>query len=372
LTGRYYAVHDIAEGEEITAVYCDIETPRAFRQAHLSKIYRFKCFCEACAVPSDSTEEKTSDENRLYIKRISEACKGPINSLPSLEEIEQALRKAEEEGLQRSIQDLCFGAALVLKLSGGSSDYGDASAWRLRALEWSVICEGPDSINYRAMQHRYKRHKTSIPDSPVKVAKLTASLDKLAIERSALDSLEVKQQSGSTFVSAATKAKETDTDTANSASPASKVITSHPPCFHPSSITCAEAMETEKLVEAFMRNGPGPRPTKAGTFIKPIDDRTSLVQKDPLILLSDQIQPKSPYFGFFPPGSDSPELVLIDHSLDFIKDAAQWPIWKSDNAWKLNNDTAEALFDIMPMKGKGKGMVAKCDIKMGEMIARKR
>lgn len=55
------------------------------------------------------------------------------------------------------------------------------------------------------------------------------------------------------------------------------------------------------------------------------DDRTIVIQEKPLILQSDKYNPTSPYFGYLPPCSKEPEMVLVDNDIANIRAAAKWP-----------------------------------------------
>jgi hypothetical protein len=129
-----------------------------------------------------------------------------------------------------------------------------------------------------------------------------------------------------------------------------------------------------KMVAAYNKP-PGPRPADAGSLITARSDRSGKIQSNPLILIADQLFPSalglSPYFGYFPPNSSAPELVLIDHSLEFIKAAARNEAFKAYTL-HLPDEEREPCFAIVPVEGKGLGMVATRDINRGELIYRER
>lgn len=107
---------------------------------------------------------------------------------------------------------------------------------------------------------------------------------------------------------------------------------------------------------------------------KPISinyDTTIVIQDNPLILLSNNI-PGSPYFGYFPPGSAEPELVLVHNGLETVKRAANWPVWKTTSQSAYVLDQKSDTFKIVPVEGKGFGMVAARTIRAGELICQER
>jgi hypothetical protein len=92
---------------------------REERQAELYAKYRFHCTCKACTLPADSDEAKLSDASRTYIKHISDMCDGPVDKLPTVAELQEAIRLATNQGLPGVLEELCFTIALVLKARGG-------------------------------------------------------------------------------------------------------------------------------------------------------------------------------------------------------------------------------------------------------------
>lgn len=101
-------------------------------------------------------------------------------------------------------------------------------------------------------------------------------------------------------------------------------------------------------------------------------DKTRIVQEKPLILQSDKHNPRSSYFGYFPPNSKEPELVLIDNDLNKIRNAANWSAWKTSKSAGIVKIQNEAKIKIVPIEGKGLGMVATGPIYAGELIYQER
>lgn len=99
------------------------------------------------------------------------------------------------------------------------------------------------------------------------------------------------------------------------------------------------------------------------------NDTTATVQISPLILLSDTL-PQSTYFGYFPPGSSKPEMVLIHNDLEKVKAAANWPVWKRKGS--ITVSAQDTKIKIVPIEGKGLGMVATRAIRAGELIYQER
>ena len=101
------------------------------------------------------------------------------------------------------------------------------------------------------------------------------------------------------------------------------------------------------------------------------DDKTMIVQENPLILQFDKYDPSSPYFGYFPLGSKEPEMVLVHNDLDKIKAAAKWSIWEPTSN-KTPQSTYETDVKIVPIEGKGLGMVANRAFRAGELVYQER
>ena len=110
--------------------------------------------------------------------------------------------------------------------------------------------------------------------------------------------------------------------------------------------------------------------TGSSPIVAVYDDRTVVIQKNPLIVRSDKNNPRSPYFGYFPPGSTEPELVFVHHELNVVKAATNWPTWKTGT--RLHDIRADRKFEIVPIEGKGLGMVANRPISAGELIYQER
>ena len=68
---RFYAVRDIAEGEEMTTAYCKLRCPTEERQACLQP-YRFTCTCAACknSVYSDKLRKIIAEPDYTYALRF--------------------------------------------------------------------------------------------------------------------------------------------------------------------------------------------------------------------------------------------------------------------------------------------------------------
>jgi hypothetical protein len=147
------------------------------------------------------------------------------------------------------------------------------------------------------------------------------------------------------------------------------------PCMHTDPRAYADMLikmaEEAESTTVVCKNGLF-RPIKAGTSIDSEWDVTALVKKDPLIMGSDYRWLPTPYFGFFPPCSQAPEMVIIDHCVEFIRKAASWPVWKGMEASKTDSRIDNVPFNLAPIEGKGLGLIAKQEIKAGELIVKER
>lgn len=105
-------------------------------------------------------------------------------------------------------------------------------------------------------------------------------------------------------------------------------------------------------------------------FIHVKADYTIVEEISPLILLADHRMDASPYFGYFPPKKEEPEMVIICHDVATLEEIASWKIWSAPAC--VDVPPAERAFTVRSQPGKGMAMFASRDIKMGELIHRER
>ncbi|KAF8170270.1 hypothetical protein K438DRAFT_1854322 [Mycena galopus ATCC 62051] len=115
-TGQFHAVRAIAEGEEITALYCELAASRQERRAELREHYNFLCECSTCSLPPDLAEQ--SDVRRKAIKEIIPMMHAGIYADDmSVARIEELLGWATEEGLYALYAEiLVYGFGLASKV----------------------------------------------------------------------------------------------------------------------------------------------------------------------------------------------------------------------------------------------------------------
>ena len=107
------------------------------------------------------------------------------------------------------------------------------------------------------------------------------------------------------------------------------------------------------------------RPSGAGTVIVAKEDKATLAhlaRHAPFIVKADEELVMSPYFGYYPPGSNSPEVVIIAQDEEVLQDAAKWPVWQRTRAPR------RAKVEIKAVDGKGLAMMAAKNIEKGEVI----
>lgn len=148
----------------------------------------------------------------------------------------------------------------------------------------------------------------------------------------------------------------------NGSKSSSQTLVTHGPLPPPaSSISLASKAQTCNINTLTLNSANTDEP-----LIKVKDDQTVTWEESPLILLADSRIEDSPYFGYFPPNSRTPEMVIIHQDLESIEQAANWEIWKKP-ALK-QKEKIELAFEIKPSEGKGMAMIARRDIAMGELI----
>ncbi|KAH9949134.1 hypothetical protein B0H21DRAFT_729680 [Amylocystis lapponica] len=159
--GQFWAMRDIAEGEEITISYAELTDSRAARQARLSSRFFFTCACETCTLSpllqreSDARREGLA---RLIARIADESPRVPVKTL------EEGLRWAEQEGLTvHYAQVLLYGSAIMLRYYGERM----TSQWVDRARDAFRIVEGETSYNVKELdevRETYRMVATGVVD----------------------------------------------------------------------------------------------------------------------------------------------------------------------------------------------------------------
>lgn len=88
-------MRDIRAGEEITIMYTDTLGSRATRRDSLLESHRFICKCAFCSLPREAA--KISDANRAFLKATVDRLSTTDVELIPLEELQKAVRLAEQE-----------------------------------------------------------------------------------------------------------------------------------------------------------------------------------------------------------------------------------------------------------------------------------
>lgn len=133
----------------------------------------------------------------------------------------------------------------------------------------------------------------------------------------------------------------------------------HGPSRNPSSTSIALSNNADNEVKHVDNEEP---------LIKSKHEYTVIEEENPLILLADHRIDDAPYFGYFPPNSAIPEMVIIDQDLKTIEDAASWTVWTAS----CDTTGVDPVFEIKGVEGKGMAMIACRDIAKGELIHKER
>ena len=106
---------------------------------------------------------------------------------------------------------------------------------------------------------------------------------------------------------------------------------------------------------------------RAASYVAVSKDYTAIYDDSTaLILQSDYRLERSPFFGYFPPGSKEPSMVYIDSEVKRIESAADWSIWNERDMPEVAESAR--CFEIKDVEGKGKAMIARRDIPAGTLI----
>ncbi len=132
-------------------------TPRAGRQAQMSKLYHFTCACTACTIP-DTAKAEASDARRVRIGEIRDLFDSEPQAEDMLRGVVEAVRLVREEGMQEGAVELM---TMAMVICAHHSDWASAKYWaEMMAEEFK---EGsPEEI-----QDFLKRilQPTSLPDA---------------------------------------------------------------------------------------------------------------------------------------------------------------------------------------------------------------
>ncbi|RPD54918.1 SET domain-containing protein [Lentinus tigrinus ALCF2SS1-7] len=137
----FWAVRDIAEGEELCICYGTLLANRAERRAKLQSYFRFVCNCVACA--REGAALKASDDRRVTISRLYDEIAG-CESKPAvgIRKVKEALKLLEAENLPDSYGDFYYDA---LQFCISVADVRNAKAWARKAWEGYCVTCGPNS-----------------------------------------------------------------------------------------------------------------------------------------------------------------------------------------------------------------------------------
>ncbi|OJT07650.1 SET domain-containing protein 5 [Trametes pubescens] len=93
-------------------------------------------------------------------------------------------------------------------------------------------------------------------------------------------------------------------------------------------------------------------------------DTTHIVSANPLVAISDTRYEDAPCFLYLPVGRA--DTVVVDYRRDILSKVAEWPIWSLPDDSLASLDKRPYNIEVVP--DKGKGMVARREIRAGELI----
>ncbi|EIW54878.1 SET domain-containing protein [Trametes versicolor FP-101664 SS1] len=145
----FWAVRDIAEGEELLISYGEHFAGRDARRARLKMQFGFVCECTACSRTDEDL--KASDERRVTIGNLYNEI-GQYGAVPAvgIRKVKEAIRLLAEEGLLDT-----RGASFYydgFQFCASVSDTKNAKAWATKAWEGYCAVRGPDSTDAKNMK----------------------------------------------------------------------------------------------------------------------------------------------------------------------------------------------------------------------------
>ncbi|KAI0718738.1 SET domain-containing protein [Cerioporus squamosus] len=140
----FWAVRDIAEGEELCICYGAPLASRADRRARLESSFRFVCNCVACA--REGAALKASDDRRVTISRLyDQIATCGSNPADGVRKVKEALRLLKTEHLIGSHGASFYYDAFQFCIS--VADVRNAKAWVTKAWEGYCVERGPESTD---------------------------------------------------------------------------------------------------------------------------------------------------------------------------------------------------------------------------------
>ncbi|KAI0676224.1 SET domain-containing protein [Trametes maxima] len=148
----FWAVRDVAAGEELQITYNDTFASRDARRERLKRLFRFDCQCAACSQEGDQL--RASDQRRATLAQLYDEIAQYGNApATGLRKVKEALRLLAEEGLFTRRASFYYDA---FQFCVSVSDTKNAKAWAKKAWEEYYVERGPDSNDAEKM-HGYAR-----------------------------------------------------------------------------------------------------------------------------------------------------------------------------------------------------------------------
>ncbi|KAI0628550.1 SET domain-containing protein [Trametes polyzona] len=149
----FWALRDIAEGEELLIAYCELFADRSARRARLRKLFRFECACVACS--RTGSELQASDERRTTLAQLYREI-GMCGGTPAagIRKVKEAIRLLSEERLLGiSEASFCYDG---FQFCATVSDARNAKLWATKAWEGHCAYRGPTSHHAEKLKRYMK------------------------------------------------------------------------------------------------------------------------------------------------------------------------------------------------------------------------
>ncbi|KAK7033235.1 SET domain-containing protein [Favolaschia claudopus] len=149
--GQLFALHNMAQGEEITIGYTELAATKATRRESLETKYHFVCECSTCCLPPERAAE--SDRRREviagYLASMKKGEQFPTGA--SLAQVKNMMRWADEEGLVEVASILGISA---WRLARSSDDLLEQVKMMVVVINYARVLEGKESVTFQTLAKR--------------------------------------------------------------------------------------------------------------------------------------------------------------------------------------------------------------------------
>ncbi|KAL0211317.1 hypothetical protein P9112_009615 [Eukaryota sp. TZLM1-RC] len=145
LTEKFFAVRDIAAGEQLTTCYADVHDTLSRRRAMIHRRFSFNCGCDFCShLEGDAKAQAISDKNRATLLQLDNGFPNLLyNSKDAIALTDERIELMKQEGLEYLISSAYYDTFQITVAYGRLTRC--AKEFVQKAHEWAVLHYGDDS-----------------------------------------------------------------------------------------------------------------------------------------------------------------------------------------------------------------------------------